>query len=35
LQHEATGVRGGMILANAAGEVRLIDAMSIMMQPMN
>jgi hypothetical protein len=35
LQHEAMGVRDGMILANAAGEVLLIDAMSIMVQPMN
>jgi hypothetical protein len=35
LQNEAMGVRDGMILANAAGEVLLNDAMSIMVQPMN
>jgi hypothetical protein len=35
LQHEATGVRGGMILQSAAGEVLLIDAMSIMVRPKN
>jgi hypothetical protein len=35
LQHEATGVRDGMILQNAAVKVLLIDVMSIMVDPMN
>jgi hypothetical protein len=35
LQNEATGVRVGMFLANAAGEVLLIEAMSIMVRSMN
>jgi hypothetical protein len=35
LQHEATGVRGGMILQNATVKVLLFDAMQIMVQPMN
>jgi hypothetical protein len=35
LQNEATGVRDGIVEENAVGEVVLIDAMSIMMQPMN
>jgi len=30
LQHEATGVRDGIVLANAAVKVLSIDAMSIM-----
>lgn len=35
LQHEATGVRGGMILQNAVVKVLLIDAVSIMAWPKN
>jgi len=35
LQNEATGVRHGIVEENAVGEVVLIDAMSIMVQPMN
>ncbi len=35
MQHEATGVRGGMILQNAAVKVLLIDAMSIMVRAKN
>jgi hypothetical protein len=35
LQHEATGVRDGIIEENAGVQVLLIDAMSIMVQPMN
>jgi hypothetical protein len=35
LQNEATGVRDGMFLANAAGEVLSIDATLIMVRPMN
>jgi hypothetical protein len=35
LQNEDKGVRGGIVEANAAGEVLLIDAMSIMMGSMN
>jgi hypothetical protein len=34
LQHEAMGVRGGMILQNVAVKVLLIDAMSIMVRAM-
>jgi hypothetical protein len=35
LQNEATGVRDDIIEENAAGEVLLIDAMSIMVRAMN
>ena len=35
LQHEAMGVRDGIVEENAAGEVVLIDAMSIMVRAMN
>jgi hypothetical protein len=35
LQHAATGVRGGMILQNAAVKILLMDAMSIMVRAMN
>jgi hypothetical protein len=35
LQHEATGVRDGIIEENAGVQVLWIDAMSIMVQPMN
>jgi hypothetical protein len=35
LQHEATGVRGGMIWQNAAVQVLLIDAMPIMVGSKN
>ena len=35
MQHEATGVRDGIIEENAGVQVLLIDAMSIMVQPMN
>jgi hypothetical protein len=35
LQHEAIGVRSGMIMQNAAVKVLLNKAMSIMVQPMN
>jgi hypothetical protein len=35
LRSEATGVRDGIVEENAVGEVVLIDAMSIMVQPMN
>jgi hypothetical protein len=35
LQHEATGVRGGMILQKAAVQVLLNDAMPIMVRPKN
>jgi len=35
LQNEATGLRVGMLLANAAAKVLLIDAMWIMVRPMS
>ena len=35
LQNEAMGARDGIVEANAAGEVLLIDAMSIMLRSMN
>jgi hypothetical protein len=35
LQDEATGVRDGIVEEDAAGEVSLIDAMSIMLRSMN
>jgi hypothetical protein len=35
LQNEATGARDGIAEENAVGEVELIDAMSIMVQPMD
>jgi len=35
LQNETTGVRDGIVEAIAAGEVLLIDAMSIMVRAMN
>jgi hypothetical protein len=35
LQDKATGVREGMVRANAAGEVLLVEALSIMAEPMN
>jgi hypothetical protein len=35
LEHEAMGVRGGMILQNAAVKVLLIDAMPIMVGSKN
>jgi hypothetical protein len=35
LQNETTGVRGGIVEAIAAGEVLLIEAMSIMVRAMN
>jgi hypothetical protein len=35
LHHEATGVRGGMNLQNAAVKILLIDAMLIMGRPKN
>ena len=35
LQNEATGVREGIVEANAAGEDLLIEAMSIMVGAMN
>jgi hypothetical protein len=35
LQNVATGVRDGIVGANAAGEVLLMDALSIMVRPKN
>jgi len=35
LQNKDKGIRHGIVDANAAGEVLLIDSMSIMMEPMN
>jgi hypothetical protein len=35
LQNKATGVREGMVRANAAGEVLSVEALSIMAEPMN
>jgi hypothetical protein len=35
LQNKATGVREGMVRANAAGEVLSVEQLSIMADPMN